>query len=237
MAGDGISRARAAFKRITQGICRAMAVPPTPGDMAALVVDDHSLVRGALAGFLKADGRFTLVREASSCQEAVACLAERSWGLVVLDAGLPDGNAFLLLDHVRKHAPGSRVLVYSGTVDAEIGARLLEAGAAGFVEKSAPPDVLREAVDLVAFRGRRFAGDREFFPSESLREDILTDREREVATRIALSQSTKEIAVQMGLSASTVDNHRTNLMRKLGVHDAAGVTRAAIQRGWVPAGG
>jgi len=203
------------------------------GGPEALVVDDHELVRRSLAELLRRDRRMGKVEEASGFLAAQQRLAGPACQLVVLDISLPDGDGMLLLQRVCRAWPEAVVLVYSGSIDAETGARLIQAGAAGHVHKGEPLERLMHAVDVLLFSGKRYAGGRELLAAETLRDQLVTEREQEVAVRIALSRSTKQIAEEMGLSPSTVDNHRTSLMKKLGVHDAAGVTRAAIQRGWV----
>lgn len=171
--------------------------------------------------------------EASGCLTAQKLLAGPAFGLAVLDIALPDGDGILLLERMRRAWPGCAILVYSGSIDGETGARLLQAGAGGYVHKGEPLEHLTRAVDALVFHGARFGAGRPLLAAENLRDQVVTEREQEVAMRIALSRSTKQIAEEMGLSPSTVDNHRTSLMKKLGVHDAAGVTRLAIQRGWV----
>ena len=132
------------------------------------------------------------------------------------------------------------MLIFSAKSEKQIARGLLKAGVRGYVPKSARLSELRQAVDAVA------AGDTWF--SETFQKAMagaltapesdvdakgatLTEREKEIAVLLAKSYSSKEVAVKLDISAKTVENHRTNLMRKLGVHDVAGVIRFVVRQG------
>jgi DNA-binding NarL/FixJ family response regulator len=117
---------------------------------------------------------------------------------------------------------------------------MLEAGAHGFVEKTAGLAEFRRGLDTVANGGNYFGPAVASLlrnvvanPASSNAPDFLTDREREILQLVAESHSTKEIAAKLGISAKTVDNHRTNLMRKLDLHDVASLTRYAFEVGLI----
>jgi DNA-binding NarL/FixJ family response regulator len=133
-----------------------------------------------------------------------------------------------------------RVLVFSGHENPVLVREMLEAGAHGFVEKTAGLFELKKGLETVANGGTYFgpsvAGllrDVVANPASSASSDFLTDREREILQLVAESYSTKEIAVKLNISVKTVDNHRTNLMRKLNLHDVASLTRHALEIGLI----
>jgi DNA-binding NarL/FixJ family response regulator len=141
---------------------------------------------------------------------------------------------------ILKRLPRLRVLVFSGYETPELVREMIEAGAHGFVEKTAPMEEVRKGLDIVA------AGGTYFGPAiaDLLRSvvanpagdgpgDRLTVREREILRLVAESNSTREIAAKLGISTKTVDNHRTNLMRKLDLHDVASLTRYALNTGLI----
>jgi DNA-binding NarL/FixJ family response regulator len=134
-----------------------------------------------------------------------------------------------------------RVLVFSGHENPVIIREMLEAGAHGFVEKTAGLGELRKGLQTVAEGGTYFGPAVSALlrnvvanPSVSTTSrDFLTPREREILQLVAESFSTKEIAQKLNISIKTVDNHRTNLMRKLDLHNVAGITRYAMQVGLI----
>ena len=113
-------------------------------------------------------------------------------------------------------------------------------GQARFVEKTAGLTEFKKGLAAIALGGTYFgpaaAGvlrNAEANPESGGSPDFLTDREREIVQLVAEGHSTKEIAAKLGISAKTVDNHRTNLMRKLNIHDVASLTRYAFERGLI----
>ena len=117
---------------------------------------------------------------------------------------------------------------------------MLEAGAHGFVEKTAGLFEFKKGLETVANGGTYFGPavaallrDVVANPGSSNSADFLTDREREILQLVAESHSTKEIAAKLNISVKTVDNHRTNLMRKLNLHDVASLTRYAVEVGLI----
>jgi DNA-binding NarL/FixJ family response regulator len=120
---------------------------------------------------------------------------------------------------------------------------MIEAGAHGFVEKNVSIAELKNGLDSVASGGTYFGPAvatalREVVanPRTSSSADLLTEREREILKLVAEGFSTKEIAVKLDISVKTADNHRNNLMKKLQLHNAASLTRYAIQSGLVEVG-
>ena len=117
-------------------------------------------------------------------------------------------------------------------------ARCWRPGAHGFVEKTAGFSEFKKGLATVAAGGTYFGPaiaavlrNVVAHPESAASPDFLTDREREILQLVAEGHSTKEIAAKLGISAKTVDNHRTNLMRKLNIHDVASLTRHALELG------
>jgi DNA-binding NarL/FixJ family response regulator len=130
--------------------------------------------------------------------------------------------------------------VFSGYESPALVREMLEAGAHGFVEKTAGLTEFKKGLQTVAEGGTYFGpGVAALLRSVVANSntvsgmDALTDREREILKLVAESNSTKEIAQQLKISVKTVDNHRTNLMRKLNLHDVASLTRYALEIGLI----
>ena len=145
-----------------------------------------------------------------------------------------------LLRRIGKKLPDMRVLVFSGHENPMLVREMLEAGAHGFVEKTAGLVEFKKGLETVGNGGTYFGPAVAALlrnvvanPTSSSAPDFLTDREREILQLVAESNSTKEIAAKLGISVKTVDNHRTNLMRKLNLHDVASLTRYALEIGLI----
>jgi DNA-binding NarL/FixJ family response regulator len=209
---------------------------PEPGPRSspprALVVEDQKTFRELLGELLAAAG-FT-VQEAALGSEARALLASASFELVLLDLMLPDEHGFQLLSQVR---PGTRVVVLTAQARPPVIKEATERGAHGVVTKGASLRELREAIDRVAAGGVYFCSETSRLLREASlepeRDEKLTHRQQQILRSVAGGASSKEIAVQLGLSEKTVANHRARIMERLGVHDVASLTRYAIARGLI----
>jgi DNA-binding NarL/FixJ family response regulator len=158
--------------------------------------------------------------------------------LIILDLELPDGDGLDLLPELRKAAPGARVIALSSHTDDVTVHRVLQSQIEGFVDKNGQPmDILREAVATV-MQGRRYLSPvvREVWTR--LREEpaafnkLLSDREQEVLVLIGRGYTNTEIAEQLELRAITVQNHRCNIMAKLGLHSTSHLIRYATEKGF-----
>lgn len=207
-----------------------------------LIIEDQTAIRELLVEVLSGDKHYQLVGESGDGQKALALCLELKPDLIVLDAKLPSMNGVDLLRRLVKQLPHIRVLVFSGHENPMLVREMLEAGAHGFVEKTAGLSEFKKGLKTVANGGTFFGPAvaallREVVanPRSSSNPDFLTEREREILQLVAESHSTKEIASKLGISAKTVDNHRTNLMRKLNLHDVASLTRHAFDIGLIEA--
>ena len=205
-----------------------------------VIIEDQTAIREMLAEILRNDPNFKIVGECGDGQQACNLCLESKPDLVVLDAKLPGLNGVDLLRRLAKQLKNTRYLVFSGYENPVLVREMLEAGAHGFVEKTAGLSEFRKGINTVANGGTYFGPAVAALlpnvvtnPSAASSHDLLTDREREILQLVAESYSTKEIASKLGISVKTVDNHRTNLMRKLDLHDVASLTRYAIEIGLV----
>lgn len=205
-----------------------------------VIVEDQTAIREMLVEILRLDTNYQLVGESGDGQSALALCLEVKPDLLVLDAKLPGLNGVDLLRRISKKLPAMRVLVFSGHENPVLIREMLEAGAHGFVEKTAGLFEFKKGLETVANGGTYFGPAVAALlrnvvanPSASNTADFLTDREREILQLVAESHSTKEIAAKLGISIKTVDNHRTNLMRKLNLHDVASLTRYALEVGLI----
>lgn len=206
------------------------------------IIEDQTAVREMIADIIRSTPGFEVIAESGEGQEALSICLEQKPDFIVLDIMLPGLNGAEVLRRIAKQLRNARVLVFSGYQNPSLVRELLQAGAHGFVEKSAPLSELRKGIDIVANGGSYFGPEvaqmlREAVlnPSANSKKgvEVLTAREREILQLIAESYSTKEVAQKLSISVKTAENHRTNLMKKLDLHDVASLTRFAIQHGLV----
>ncbi len=206
-----------------------------------MLCDDHSIVRAGFRVLLEREPDLSIVAEASSGPEAVALVEQLQPDLILLDLSMPSGNGFDAIGRIRTASPRCRILVLSMHAAPEYVRPALRAGAHGYLVKGSGLHDLLQAVRTVA-QGGRFVGTEvaaivsdDVVSADERDDDLdrLTPREREVLQLVAEGQTNRLIAQKLGLSPKTVDSHRTNLMRKLGLHDAQALTRFAVRRGLI----
>ena len=200
-----------------------------------IVADDHTVVRTGVRAVLASEPDLSVVAEAADAGGAVAAVITHRPEVLLLDWTLP-GDGRSVIERVRREAPETRVCVLSMHEDGATVREALGVGALGYVVKGAGIEDLVVALRAVA-AGRRFldpAAETGLVSGPEPQDDEwerLTPRERIVLRRVAEGRTNREIATELSLSPKTVDTHRTNLMRKLGVHDAQALARFAVRRG------
>lgn len=206
-----------------------------------LLVDDHAIVRAGLRALFSCETDLEVVGEASDGQEGYAAAQRLGPDVVLLDLTMPRSGGIDAIARFRAGLPRARVLVLSMHATAEHVRGALRGGAHGYVVKGEGLETLVDAVRAVAagetYVDPRVAGVAEAADEAAPIDDLerLTPREREVLQLVAEGSTNREIGARLGLSPKTVDAHRTNLMRKLDLHDAQAVTRFAIRKGLVSA--
>lgn len=196
-----------------------------------LLVEDHQSVREILHESIRAKLDLRVV-EAGNMEEGLAAADRHRPDLAIVDLGLPGANGIELIRRLRRDNPGIRVLVYSSMQNIQIARSVMQAGTQGFVNKAEPLATLRQAITAV-LAGKMWFGaafnallrEALIHPGPDGNIAHLTAREREVLLLVAQSHSSKEVAVKLAISVKTAENHRTNLMRKLGLHDTAALVR------------
>jgi DNA-binding NarL/FixJ family response regulator len=205
----------------------------------ALIADDHVIFRYGVRSILECIEKSAELFEASDFDQVLR-LAERHPDLtvVIVDLRMPAMNAFAGLRALRETLPAIPILVLSASEDADDVFQALEAGASGYLAKSAPADTLVEALRLVIVGGiyvpralikGRETGLRQ--PAAVAEAPLLTPRQREVLALISTGQSNKEIAHRLGTSEGTIKAHISAIMRRLGVHNRVQLLLSAQQCG------
>jgi len=200
-----------------------------------LLADDHLLFRQGLRALLEPMPGFDVVGEAADGREAIRRSAELEPDVVVMDLTMPGLNGFDATRELADRLPACRVVVLSMHSDPRFVARALDAGAVGYVLKEAAFDELADAI-RAAVRGGRFLSVRlrQAVPEAAEESSPLSPREREVVQLLAEGRGTRGAAETLGISPKTVETHRANAMRKLGVDSIAELTKYAVREGLTP---
>src|SRR6185295_10339134 len=210
--------------------------------ITVLLADDHTVVRAGLRALLEAEEDINVVGESENGREAVRMAKHLQPDVVVMDIAMPSLNGLEATRQVTRESPKSRVLILSSYSNDEYVQQLTDAGATGYLVKQTA------AQDLVAAIREVKKGNAFFSPAISKRllehfrtmvnrppgerkSTKLTPRELEVLQLVAEGYANKQIAAELFISIKTVEKHREQLMRKLDIHDVAGLTRYAITNG------
>lgn len=211
--------------------------------LTILVADDNSVVRLGLRTLLEAEKGFQVVAEAGDGRATIAMESEFHPDLVVIGVSMPNLNGIEATRQIVERNRQARVLALSMSSDARTAARMLRAGALGYILKRSSPDEIIRAARAVA-SGNTFLG---FGVAEALVqaylrlarnhdsepevEVLLTPREREVLQLLAEGHSTKATAAMLVVSIKTAETHRRQIMDKLGLRSIAELTKYAIREG------
>ncbi|HYD62606.1 MAG TPA: response regulator transcription factor [Noviherbaspirillum sp.] len=197
-----------------------------------LLVDDHPLVRDGLRARLETIPHFAVVAEAGSATEALEQAGKQNIDLALMDINLSGGmNGIELTGRFNTLFPEIAVLMLSMHDKAEYVMQAIQAGARGYVLKDAPAIDIITAIDTVMSGGIYYsAGLAKQLSRPMPPAMLLTPREREVLQCIATGKSNKHIAREMNLSVRTVETHRLNIKRKLGIEGQADLIRFALEQ-------
>jgi len=204
-----------------------------------LLVDDHELMREGLRSILEGEDNVEIVGEASSGREAVVLSRTLEPDVVVMDVGMKDLNGIDATRQIRSEFPGVQVIALSSHSDSRYVNAILEAGACGYLLKANAYADLRKALQA-ARQGNNYlcaevtkgVVDASLHgPRSGVEPAVLSEREREVLQLLAEGLTSPEIGKRLFIATSTVETHRRSIMRKLGIHSVADLTKWAIREG------
>ena len=214
-----------------------------------LIADDHEVARRGIRAVLESHPGWEVCGEAKDGREAVELASKEKPDLVLLDIGMPNLNGLEAARQILAVSPDIAILILTMHDSDQVVREVLRAGARGFLLKSDAGRDLVAAVEALQLQRTFFTTrvsqmvldgfldrDNRLDGTERNQEDfddVLTGREREVIQLLAEGKTSKEVAVTLNLSVKTAETHRTNLMRKLGLHSVADLTRYAVRNGIV----
>jgi len=205
-----------------------------------LIADDHEVVRSGLKS-LVANTDIRIVAEAATGSEAVRLALKHEPDVVLMDVRMPDGDGLTSLGRIKLDRPHMPVLMFSAYDNPTYVARAVALGAAGYILKSTPRDMLLAAIRTAATGEgawtrdelRRVTG---ALATPRLNADVevpLTQRESEVLNQLAMGLTNKEIAQSLHISYETVKEHVQHVLRKIGVSDRTQAAVWAVRKGLV----
>jgi DNA-binding NarL/FixJ family response regulator len=218
-----------------------------------LVVDDHALVRAAIVATLRKVAGIECIGEATNGHEALLLLPRLQPDLVLMDMEMPVMNGWEATTRIVAEHRHVKVVACSMYSDIEHVLRALHHGASGYVAKASSPQDLATVLHAIArgelacsheieellkqnySREEKFSDESDMQLSpDKLSSTSLTPRQRQILRLLAESHSSKEIACLLGLKVRTVNSHRGLLMKRLGIHNTAGLVRYAVRQGVLP---
>ena len=195
-----------------------------------MLVDDHPLVRDGLRARLEALPHLRVVAEAGNAEEALNLANQCQVDLVLMDINMRGTNGIEATALFRAQHPGVAVLILSMHDKLEYVSQAMQAGARGYVLKDAPGKDIVLAIDTVMAGGIYYSAALARQLARPLVQDNqLTQREQDVLRHLANGQSNKQIARELDLSVRTVETHRLNIKRKLGIEGQAELIKFAVQ--------
>ncbi len=194
-----------------------------------LLVDDHKLIRESWSFILNSDPRFQVIGATSNAEEVVEIVKEKKPQIVLMDINMTPVNGFEATKLVRKFSPGSKTIGISMHTMPAYARRMLQMGAMGYVTKNSSKDELLSAI-IEVNSGKKYVCDevKNILAQMELVEEagppdmnVLSRREIDVVQLIKEGMSSKEIAVRLDISLKTVEVHRYNILKKLGIKNTA----------------
>jgi two-component system nitrate/nitrite response regulator NarL len=205
-----------------------------PATIRLMLVDDHQLVRDGLRARLGDVPEISVVGEAGNGRDALSLAAALHPNLILVDVRLPDMSGIELTSRLIDVVPDSRVMILSMYDNREYVLSAVRAGACGYVLKDAPSGEIIAAIKAVVAGGSYFSGAvATAIIGTGNTPAQLTEREREVLILLAQGAINKNIATKLNVSVRTIEAHRLSLRRKLNIDTPAGLTKYAIEQGWI----
>lgn len=208
-----------------------------------LLVEDHEIVREGVKMLVDSQDDMRVVGEAANGEIAIKKVAELNPDIILMDVSMPELNGLKATKRIKKVYPNTKILTLTRHTDDGYIQQLIQAGANGYVLKQSAPNELINAIRAVA-EGKAYLDPaltekvmggylRQSTARKNAAKVHLSDRETEVVRMIAWGYSNKEIAEKIQLSVKTVEAHKANSMKKLGMTSRIDIVRYAILQGWM----
>ncbi|WP_171228129.1 response regulator transcription factor [Ruegeria sp. HKCCA4008] len=198
-----------------------------------LIVDDHPMVAEGIQSILESYDEIQVVGTLGSGQAAVDQAVELAPDVILMDLNMPGLGGLSATEIILERLPETRILILSMHDSPEYISTALSHGAKGYVLKDVPTEEIKQAIDAV-MRGEQYlctGASGSLKPKGDNVREALTGREQTILLELAQGKSNKEVAQTLDISVRTVETHRKNIKRKLGISSTAGLTRYALEHG------
>ena len=198
-----------------------------------VIVDDHPMVAEGIEAILETYDDIEVVGTLPNGQDAIDRVEDLRPDVMLLDLNMPGVNGLSATEIILERRPETRILILSMHDSPEYISTALSHGARGYVLKDVPTDQIKAAIDVVMAGGQYLCTGAEgsLKPKTADGREPLTSREQEILLQLAQGKSNKEVATALDISVRTVETHRKNIKRKLGIATTAGLTRYALEHG------
>lgn len=198
-----------------------------------LIVDDHPMVAEGIEAILESYDDLDIVGVLGTGRAAIEQAGPLAPDVILMDLNMPELSGLAATEMILEAHPAIKVLILSMHDSPEYIATALSHGASGYVLKDVPTDEIKTAIDTV-MAGEQYlctGAEGAIAPDTSDGRETLTNREQTILLELAQGHSNKEVAIALGISVRTVETHRKNIKRKLGISSTAGLTRYALEHG------
>jgi len=196
----------------------------------AIIADDHDLIRQGIRQILTSAG-LDVVAEAADGIEAIALVRSHRPTLMTLDIAMPYARGIEVFGEARRWSPETKIIVFSGMTSVGLLRELDDAKADGIFLKRGDLDKFAQSIPQVLAGERAVSNEVREILDTSDTAVALTVRERQILSLVAQGLSNKDIGQRLGVSVKTADNHRANLMRKVGANSVASLLAFALREG------
>ncbi|MCP3880791.1 MAG: response regulator transcription factor [Sulfitobacter sp.] len=197
-----------------------------------MIVDDHPMVAEGIQSILESYDDINVVGCLPNGRAAIESVVELDPDVILMDLNMPEIGGLSATEILLERQPDTRIVILSMHDNPEYISSALSHGAMGYILKDVPTDEIKLAIDTV-MRGERYlctGAQGSLEPKDAARES-LTEREQTILLQLAQGKSNKEVAQTLDISVRTVETHRKNIKRKLGISSTAGLTRYAMEHG------
>ncbi len=205
----------------------------TTDPIRVLIVDDHPMVAQGIQSILESYDDLDIVGTLGNGRAVIDQLDALSPDVILMDLNMPEMGGLTATEMVLERRPDTRVLILSMHDSPEYISSALSHGAMGYVLKDVPTEEIKDAIDAV-MQGQRYlctGAQGSIEPKGDAAREALTGREQTILLQLAQGRSNKEVAIALDISVRTVETHRKNIKRKLGISSTAGLTRYALEHG------
>lgn len=205
----------------------------SPRPIRIVIVDDHPMVAEGIQSILESYDDVEILATLGNGQAIIDRVEALDPDVILLDLNMPGLGGLTTTEIILEKRPETRILILSMHDSPEYISSALSHGAAGYVLKDVPTDEIKRAIDAV-MTGQRYlctGAKGSLAPYENPDREQLTNREQTILLQLAQGKSNKDVAQALDISVRTVETHRKNIKRKLGIASTAGLTRYALEHG------